>query len=215
MANFLVMASSPDAPLTFSLVGTTGNANAAGIDIGGSLSIASGDICFWCGWQWDGGSAAVNDALPTGWTSVTAKYLSGNYCIDLGYKILSGSEGLTPQRGSANLAMRQAIIVYRPSRTLISVTPADQYSQLTAANPASNTINGTNASVGPVIQIGLNAGSSGYTWTNSGFDGSVSPATSFYAGYQYTAGVPSSNCVHDMPDVGAGNGSAGAYFTFT
>ena len=212
--------SSGGGPLTFTFVGSAETeGSTSSIDIGGSISIASGDFAVWCGYQWDGSATSLYDALPTGWSSAAATNVtSGSYAIDLGYKILTGSEGVTAQRGAANLTRRNYVFVWRPSKAITSVTVNDAYVQLTNANPASNTINGSSAGAGPVIQVGFNAagGATVNPWTNSNFDSTYATSTdAMKVGTRYDAGIPGVDCVHDMADEGAGNGTAGCYFTFT
>jgi hypothetical protein len=154
--------------------------------------------------------------VPSGYTQLLTISNSASRVV-LSYKIADGTEGGNNVTGMTTPGgVRGGIVVYRPNRSIVSVSGSDPALEITSGNPVSQTVNASVA-IPPVIIIGL-------YWALSGAidprtmspakDGEVNAGTTFYLAWKLYASSPQDTSV-DMDDEGFSNIVFSAYVEVT
>lgn len=107
-------------------------------------TILDGDLCFYYDFAYTAvGVTTVPTAVtPTGFTNVLNISSAPNQACRamLSYKILTTSDQLTSPVGMNSTSERKILLIFRPNKTITTVTPVISASQATSATPASQTL---------------------------------------------------------------------------
>jgi hypothetical protein len=195
---------------------------ASAISLGATIVIPAGaqagDIAILC----DGDINAVFNPptdIPTGWISSSNVVGGGGLYflrVITSYKILvAGDPGATITGMSTGLGVGKTMIVFRPDWTIVSITPSVANEQVTAGDPAAQTL-AMSASVSPCIGIAsYNSGGDITTRTGVGMT-EVANGTKQYLKYiKLDHDESSADITIDMPDSGTINGLVSLYYNLT
>lgn len=144
--------------------------------------------------------------LPSGWNGIRTDYDAADSSMTSGYKILGSSDLSSSIAGfsSANTLEFCAVLVFRPSRTVSSVTTFSVNGQATVSDPTAQTINMALApAYNSILAIGL---ASATTTMNLSYPNSMSilsPGQTTSAVYRvFNKSDQLSNLTIDIADLG-------------
>ena len=168
---------------------------------------AAGDLAILM--EYLGSSGAVTLGSPSGWTDIDSVTTLSSYAGRFAYRVLqSGDTNIVT--GSTSDEKATALFVYRPSRAIAAVTASSKNKELTAGNPASQSVAASGLST-PALVLALAGANGGGLWNFStaspAFDitPGVDPGNTYMrTGIKLYNSAPSDHTI-DMADQGAGN----------
>jgi hypothetical protein len=174
----------------------------------------SGDLCIFL----DGvGNASLPTlVVPADFTQlVTTSHTNGR--LTGSYRILDSDDPNTNRTGqSGGYSSNKMMVVFRPSRPIVSATPGGWVADHTNNNPAQQTVSASAVSANkPVLVIGASISQNGVSFTFSpAGDASVGTFDRLCHYKIYNTGGSVDHTI-DQADTGSANGQIGGYFSFT
>lgn len=192
------------APLTLSYVNS-------GIIASATLTIpsgwAAGDLAILM--EYLGSDSAVTLGAPAGWTDIDSVTTLSNYAGRFAYRVLQTGD-TNVVTGSTALEKATAMFIYRPNRSIRTITASSKNEEATVGNPASQSVAASGLAV-PVLVLGLAGANGGGSWNfataSPAFDitPDVDPGNTYMrTGIKLYTASPADHTI-DMADQGTGN----------
>ena len=177
-------------------------------------SAAAGDLAVLCDYAWKTlGSGDPGDVVPTGWTGLITDYDGDHARIRCSYKVLVGGDPGATVTGMNSTEEDKVMFVFRPSQSIVTVTPSTWLADATSGDPASQAISASGQAT-PIIVIGCAVARNNtvaFSTESPAFDAKVANSdANMLVGYKIYNTAPADHTV-DMNDYVASNALASGY----
>lgn len=178
---------------------------------------AAGDLAILM--EYLGSDSAVTLGSPAGWTDIDSITSLPSYAGRFGYRVLEAGD-TNIVTGSTSLEKATALFVFRPNRSIRTITASSKNKEATGGNPASQSVSASGL-LAPVLVLGLAGANGGGGWNfataSPAFDTvlEVDPGNTYMrAAIKHYAASPGDHTI-DMADQGAGNVLMSCALSFT
>ena|SRR3990167_277358 len=158
-------------------------------------------------------TTGVPDVIPTGWTGLVTDTNGDNTRIRCSYKkLVSGDPGATITGLTAAGTANKLMLVFRPSFTIVTITPSTWLAEATEGNPASQLV-AASSQAPPLVVCGgaaIISGTAAFSTASPAFDAEIASANGdIIVGYKIYNNAPQDHTI-DMNDIQQ-NGLASGY----
>lgn len=195
--------------LTFN---SSATANAATITIPAGALAGDLAVLFDCAY-----STSPGAVTPAGWTNVANATVTSVTRGMTHYKVLLAGDPGSSVTGMDETTVDKVMLVFRPSRAIVSVVASTWNADATTLNPASQTVLAVGVATPLVVIGGAGAASStaAFVTASPAFDATVTTADSdAIMGYKVYNSAPADHTI-DMDDLGSGNNLHSGYLRVT